>query len=247
LKSKLPRIEDVKNRFVLFALTLLLYTAFATVANAGKLLVHGRAVIGAEPDKAVLNVGVTNWAKEPEKALADNTNSMKALVAALRDLEIEQQDMQTSQYRFSTEVENYRNQSDGEVGFRISNSLSVTVRDFKKLPLVIATAVKTGGNDVSDLSFLVSEPKALIDRARGMAFDDARKEAELSAKAAGLELGEISSITNGRAIRPQREFNEMADAPAMNPSDPDLLPVTLQGQVVVGYEVDVEYEFSTPN
>jgi uncharacterized protein len=235
----------MKNGKTLVLFALLALSTNQMTANAAKLLVHGRAVIGVEPDEAVINIGVSNWSNEPEQSLKNNTQAMKNLVAALKDLGIARLDMQTWQYRFSREAEtqNYRAEKEPQLGFRISNNLSVTIRDFKKLPTIIAAAVKTGGNDVSDLNFLVSKPEALINKARELAFADARKEAELSAKAAGLKLGAMLSISNGRATLPQVGFNGgSADMAATNLPDPDLLPVTLQGQVDVGFEIDVEYE-----
>jgi uncharacterized protein len=238
---------ELENRtWKRFGLLAALIFAIAAPASAAKILVHGRAVVGVEPDIAVLDIGVSTWSKDAEISQNENSKAMNALIDALLKQGIERIDMQTSQYRLNKQPESFRGQGSEQDGFQISNDLRVIVRDLKKLPVIMTTAVKTGGNQISSLGFLVAKPTPYVDQARKKAFENAKGEAQLSVQAVGLTLGEISSIANGRATLPQSGYFGSADLPAANPPDPDVLPVTLPGQVDIGYEVDVEYEVITP-
>lgn len=220
--------------------------AIAAPANAAKILVHGRAVVGVEPDIAVLDVGVSTWSKDAEISQNENSKAVNALIDAMLKQGIDRTDMQTSQYSLNKQPESFRGQGSEENGFQISNNLSVIVRDLKNLPTITTMTVKTGGNQIRSMGFLVSNPVPYVEEARKKAFENAKEEAQRSVQAVGLTLGMISSIMNGRATLPQSGYFGGADMPASNQPDPDVLPVTLPGQVEIGYEVDVEYEMVPP-
>ena len=63
------------------------------------------------------------------------------------------------------------------------------IRDNSKVGEVLDQLVAAGANNVANVEFTVSEPGKLLDEARNAAFADARRKAELYAKAAGAQLG----------------------------------------------------------
>ncbi len=228
-----------RSRITVFAaLTLAISIA---QADAAKITVHGSAAVRVEPDIALLSIGVDTQNNLPDQAQAENNAVMKNLISAIASEGIKQSDMQTSLYNFRSDNRRDNEGNFVSSGFRVTNSLNIIVRDMDKLGLIIAKAIKAGGNDIGQLGFMVADSKPLVDKARKLAFENARKEAELSAQAAGMKLGSITMIANGRAVEPQPlQMGAFADIP--DSSTPDLAPITLQGEVNVGYEVDVEYD-----
>jgi len=84
-------------------------------------------------------------------------------------------------------------------GYRVSNQVRLTVRDVKRLGEILDQAISLGANQVSQIAFDVAEPERLKDEARRQAMENARRRAELYAKAAGAQLGPVLRISEGVA------------------------------------------------
>jgi uncharacterized protein YggE len=80
-------------------------------------------------------------------------------------------------------------------GYRASNRVTVRVRDVTKAASVIDTLVGAGANEIGGINFVVSQASKLLDEARERAVADARRKAEIYARAAGVTLGAPLSIS----------------------------------------------------
>ena len=78
---------------------------------------------------------------------------------------------------------------------------------------MIDTLVGAGANDIGGINFMVSQASKLLDEAREQAVADARRKAEIYAKAAGVTLGEPLSISEEGAPAPMH-FARMVGAMA---------------------------------
>ena len=67
---------------------------------------------------------------------------------------------------------------------------------------MIDTLVGAGANDIGGINFMVSQASKLLDDAREQAIADARRKAEIYAKAAGVTLGAPLSISEEGAPGP---------------------------------------------
>ena len=117
--------------------------------------------------------------------------------------------MQTS--RLSLQPQNAPNRSGPSaiVGYRASNRVTIRVRDVAKVANVIDTLVAAGANDIGGINFMVSQASKLLDEAREQAVADARRKAEIYAKAAGVTLGAPLSISEEGSPAPT-PFRKMA-------------------------------------
>ena len=87
--------------------------------------------------------------------------------------------------------------------------MTIRLRDVTKVASVIDMLVGAGANDIGGINFMVSAASKLLDEAREQAFADARRKAEIYAKAAGVTLGAPLSISEGGALGadvPQQEW-----------------------------------------
>jgi uncharacterized protein len=130
---------------------------------------------------------------------------------------IEQKDYQTSRLSLQPQYPANRSGTSPIVGYRASNRVTIRVRDVTKIANVIDTLVGAGANDIGGINFMVSQASKLLDDARTQAVADARRKAEIYAKAAGVALGAPLSISEeGTAPRPvfrAKMAAEMAAAP----------------------------------
>ena len=95
-------------------------------------------------------------------------------------------------------------------GYRVNNSVSVTRKEVKDVPRLLQAAVDAGANQVSGISFQVSDPTRGREQGLKDAFADARAKATTLAQAAGRELGRAIAITEGAAGSPQPMFRMRA-------------------------------------
>jgi uncharacterized protein YggE len=168
--------------------------------------VTGAAEVEAVPDLATVSAGVDTQAETAAAALAANSAAMTAVFAALEASGIERRDMQTSNLSLGAIWEPYR---DGEqpprvIGYQASNMATVRVRDITKVGAVIDAVATAGANRLNGVAFEVADPRAAIDRAREQAVEDARARAELYARAAGVTLGPVLTISE--PIAPSQPF-----------------------------------------
>ena len=180
-----------------------------------RITVSGKGEVAAIPDIASMSLGVETEAKTPSEALAENASRMTAVMAKLKEAGIAEKDMQTSQLGIWPV---YTDRSQSHVtpiinGYRASNQLNVTIRDIARVGEILDQAVADGANKVNGPSFSIAEPEPLYQEARDVAVKDAIAKAERYAKAAGVTLGEIISISEaggGPVIARQMRAEAMA-------------------------------------
>lgn len=149
----------------------------------------------AEPDRATVSAGVAAEADTAAAALSANTELMQKVVAGLKESGIDAKDIQTSNFNVEPRYSNPREGAPPTIdGYRVSNQVTVLVRDLKALGGLLDKLVSLGANQVSGLSFEVSKAETLKDEARKEAVANARRRAELLAAAAGAEIGEVVTI-----------------------------------------------------
>src|SRR6202011_3860943 len=122
---------------------------------------------------------------------------------------IEEKDFQTSRLSLQPQSAPNRTGPSAIVGYRASNRVTIRLRDVTKVANVIDTLVGAGANDIGGINFMVSAASKLLDEAREQAIADARRKAEIYAKAAGVTLGAALSISEEGAPGPMT-FRKMA-------------------------------------
>jgi uncharacterized protein YggE len=186
------------------AATLLAAPALAQTMPPPAISVTGEANLSVAPDQAQIDAGVTSDAKTAREASDANNAAMGKVLLALKGAGIEEKDYQTSrlslQPQFATPKAAER--APGIVSFRASNRVTVRIRDVTKVANVIDVLVGAGANDIGGINFTVTQASKHLDEAREKAIADARRKAEIYAKAAGVTLGEPISISEEGAPVP---------------------------------------------
>lgn len=128
---------------------------------------------------------------------------MSKVLLALKGAGIAEKDIQTS--RLSLQSQSAPNRTSGLasiVGYSASNRVTVRVRDVTRLAGLIDAMVSAGANDIGGIGFMVSNASKFLDEARERAVADARRKAEIYAKAAGVTLGAPLGISEEGAAAP---------------------------------------------
>ena len=221
------------------ALGLLAAPAFAAsdATPPRTITVTGEGQSKAVPDEAQLSTGVVSQGRTAAEALAANSEAMNAVFDTLKKVGIPEKSIQTSEFSVSPQ---YRNDKNGErtneiVGYQVTNSVSVTVDDLKRLGPVLDALVASGSNSLGGISFTIRDPKPLMAEAREAAMKDAMARAATYARAGGLTLGRILAVSEGGVEMPRPVFRmAMAAAPAA--------PPIAAGEESVSASVTVQFE-----
>src|SRR3546814_12466051 len=114
--------------------------------------------------------------------------------------------MQTSSVNLQPQYRYQENQPPQRVGYQSSNMVQVRVRKIEDSGRIIDALVAQGANQINGPSLSVDQADAALDEARTAALAKARQRAELYAKAAGLRVKRIISISEGGAVSPPMPY-----------------------------------------
>jgi uncharacterized protein len=198
----------------LIATALLASPAMAQTERPAMISVSGEANVSVPPDMAEIDGGFTSEAKTAHEASDASNVAMGKVLLALKAASIDPKDIQTSRLSLQPQTQNAPNRSGSPsiIGYRASNRVTIRLHDVTKVASVIDMLVGAGANDIGGINFMVSAASKLLDEAREQAFADARRKAEIYAKAAGVTLGAPLSISEGTASAPMFR-GKMAMAP----------------------------------
>jgi uncharacterized protein len=235
-------VKRIKDRTALAAAViagaLLATPALAQMIPPAAISVTGEATVSVPPDQAQIDGGVTSEAKTAREASDANNTAMGKVLLALKGVGIEEKDVQTSRLSLQPQSAPNRPGPAAIVSYRASNRITVRLRDVTKVASVIDTLVGAGANEIGGINFVVTQASKLLDEAREQAIADARRKAEIYARAAGVTLGAPLSISEEGAPGPM-PFRKMAAGMAAS------TPVA-QGEETLAVTVSVSWAIKAP-
>lgn len=214
--------------------------AATPAADAGRVItVVGQGSARVAPDVAQVSVGVDTVADTVSDAVKESNGKMDAILAALKALGIAEKDIQTQNYSISVEQSSgvpspEGSEVAGKPRYRVTNMVTVTIRELSKVGNVLDAVVEAGANNIWGVSFSVDDTKAALTEARGKAVVDAQARAKELAGLSGVEVGSIVSISevvgsNSYPVAVERAYGMGADASVS------------VGEVEVTYQVQVVF------
>lgn len=175
-------------------------SAPAAFADSQRVLsVSGHGETAGVPDQGQLSVGVTTVARTAAEALAQNAQQMNSVFAALKRIGVPERKIHTSNFNVTPQYPPYNANQTGMqkiTGYAVGNQVDVTLDDVKKVGPALDALVEAGANQINSVSFSIADPKPLFATARADAVADAIERAQTYAKAAGVKLGAILSISD---------------------------------------------------
>lgn len=157
--------------------------------------VTGTGTATLPPDIATFSAGVT----ETNANVADAQNAVNskssAIIDALRQGGVDvDKDVKTSGYSVQPQYNYPQNGAPVLTGYRVSNTVNVTVRDISKVGQLLDAVTKAGANQIGGVSFGLADPEAASRVAREQAVQNARAKADTIAKATGVSVGIVMTV-----------------------------------------------------
>lgn len=209
-----------------------------TEAPPRSITVVGNGKVTARPDMAIVQVGVETRHESAEMAVSENTQRMNAILAALKNAGVAEQDIQTANFNLYADQQRGPN---GElirpIQYVASNMVRVTVRDLEKVGAILDAVVSAGANQIYGISFGVANPNRLQVQAEENAVEDARVRAQALAAKAGVQLGDVLSIGETISAPPPILYRQEVAMAA-----PSAVPVPVQpGELEFNAQVQIVY------
>ena len=209
----------------------------ASSKNPRTITVTGTGMVRGTPDVLQLTIGVDSHASTAGEALSRNSNAARRLIAVLRGAGVASADIQTSNLSLSPL---YDNNGNAVTGYAVSNQVTASIHDIANAGRVVDAAAKIAGNEivVNGLYFTFDDDTKIVEQARTDAVRRARSQAAQLAKAAGVQLGNLLSLTEDSVpegpVAPQ-SLKASADAGSAPPIQTG--SQTLSVQVTLIYEI----------
>ena len=206
---------------------------------AETITVVGQGTTTASPDIAKVSLGVDTTAETISEAVEENDSIMASILAALKEAGIADKDIQTMNYSITLDryPEPYAEEgaaSEAKPMYRVSNMVSVTIRDLDSVGDVLDAVIEAGANDIWGITFALDDLSAAREEARANAIEDALARAKALAELSGVELGPVMSVTEVIGSTPLQVpvafESAAAGAGSISP-----------GELEIGYQVQVAY------
>ncbi len=230
--------------------------------NANQITVSGEGKVFAKPDIAVINLGVTTTAATVADVTKNNTTKMNAVIQALKNLKIDEKDIQTTNYNLTPVYSNTTTvvplpatpsgvvynlpmipvqNSTKLTGYTLEQDVEVKIRDFTKIGDVLAQATAQGSNVVGDLQFSIDNPEQFQEQARAKAIADGKSNANNLAKESGVSLGKLINVYEGYNPSPVI-YNSAKEMSVGAAQSAPVVPTVQPGQEEIDVTVNLTYQ-----
>lgn len=206
---------------------------------SGEIEVRGQAVRTVAPDTVKVRVGATVERETEREAQQEANRIINEVIAALKELGVEESDMMTSGYNVTRKYR-YIGRTQVADGYVARITLQVTSKDFDRINQVLDIAVEKGANDVGGITFSHSDEGAVYRQALGDAVAAAKAKAEIMADAVGVQLISLISLREGNTYS-GAVYNSYEPMAEMAASDEGGSAQVMAGEMEVSAQVTLVY------
>jgi uncharacterized protein len=241
------RSKPVKNKILISIFSMILVVSLAACgggnpANDQKvqhpISVTGSGQVYLTPDVAYINIGVKSQADKVADALKKNNDQAAGVASALKDIGVDAKDIQTSAFNVYPQQEFGPNGEVTKTFYVVENTVNVTVRNLQKLGQMLDAVVQNGANTINSIQFDALDKTKATSEARKLAVQDAHNQAQELADAAGVKLGQLTSLSVFMSSGPMPAFQAKGGASANSASQ---VPVSA-GQLIITMDANMVYE-----
>lgn len=189
------------------------------------------------PDQASVSAGVVTQGKTAAVAMQSNAKLMSAVFEQLDKAGIAKKDIATSQLSLQPRYDYSNRQSPRITQYEARNTVTVKTGDLENVGPMIDALITAGLNNINQVQFSVKDPKAARDEARIAAIKEAREKASNMAKAAGVGLGDLQSLSESGGYTPQPIYRMQAESYGAS----DAVTPVAAGQQTLSVTVNMVY------
>jgi len=229
------------------SLLLIAHSIFAQCPSASDrslILTQGMAEVMGQNDSARISVSVVTQGRNLEQVSSENAGKTKAVIQAVKGLNIKDLKLKTSNYRV-TPQRDYKARPPKIKGYEVHNAIEITLEGFEPEPLsknvsmMIGKALESGSNNINHIQFYIKNKSALEKEALKQSTREAMDRARTLAEAAGVKLKRIVSLSTQPIYIPTRQH--MLRAAGMKTEASAAPPIEI-GESQIRVQVSIAYE-----
>src|SRR5439155_14176514 len=192
--------------------------------------VVGTGEVRGTPDVADLTLGVSGRGPTAADVLGTIADRAQKVIDALHDAGVADDDTQTS----DLSVQPVFDDDNHVTGYEATNTVTARIRDLGKAGSIIDAAAAKAGDTirVQGITFSIDDDSKLLAAARTKAMKRARAQAEQLASGAGVEVGDVRSISESASNIPLTYRGEAAADAASTPVQPGSETLSVSATVV---------------
>lgn len=214
-------------------------SAQETPSRPGSVTVTGTGEVERAPDRARILVAVLNRGASVADVVAANREASEAALARIEELGIPREDVATVDFQvFETPEEFTRDgQPRARPPFTATHRLSILLDDVERAGEVAGAILDGQAMTFQGITFELERSEEAQDEALRRAVADARRQAQVLAEAAGVELGRILRIGDAQPSFPRPEIAFRATA-----ADSRALPIVPPSRLTWSASTTLTYE-----
>jgi hypothetical protein len=256
--------KNIQNLFFKFLLVFIVVLSFGVlswgyynyrqaqnIVNPERIITfteEGKVIV--KPDIAKTSFSVITQGIEATAVQAENNQKMQKVIDFVKKQGIEEKDIRTIDYSLNPQydynwcktssVKPYTSCPPKIIGYELTQSVEVKIRDFNKINVIIGGLSDAGANQISNISFSIDEPEDYKNQARIEALKKIEKRAQLLSKETSLKLGKIVSVSES-GIFPSPIYRDLKatvgseEAPPSAPIETGTQEITVT--LTVSYEI----------
>jgi uncharacterized protein YggE len=236
--------------FLFSSLVLCLVFSFSQNAYASErrlIYTEGTGTVTGQNDSAKLTIAILSEGRDLEQTNSENASKMKAVIGAIKGLNIKGLKLKTAGYRV-TPQRDYKSKPPKLKGYEVFNAAEITLEGYQpedlaeQVSMLVGKALETGANHIQNLFFYIKTKLPYEKVALTLATREAIERAKILAEAAGVRIKGIVTISTQpihEPIRPHvmRSAGVKAETAAMEPPM-DAGESKIQVRVHVAHEIE---------
>ena len=200
----------------------------------------GEATVRARPDAAIVTVGAIVQGATADEAQALLSDRINKVLTHAKALSVTENDTKTVIYRIDPQYAYEPGKAPRLTGFQGNQQIALTLHGTDGVGKALDMLVQNDGATTAAVAFTLLDAKAAQASAREQAIQDARGKAQAMAKAAGVQVGKVISVSDVNASSQIDAFKFAIPAPG--PQGPSFAAQLPSGQLDVVVRVQVQFE-----
>src|SRR5262245_6388012 len=202
-----PLVPLLSFVIALVSVPIAAWSADSTKPEIATVTVVATGSVTATPDTAFVTVGMDTVGKSLADAQRQNSAVIQKVLERLRELKIEKERIQTAAFTVSPQYKSPPKRPPDAppappeiVGYTISNTMTVEVRDVEKVGVVIEEVLSAGANHFHGLRWALRDEQQARLNALKIAAGKAREKASALSEAVNVKLGRLMNVTEGSRV-----------------------------------------------
>jgi len=215
------------------------------VPSENQIYVYGTGEVYAKPDLALSTLSVITEAKTVDEAVSKNAEDMNEIIKLVKSQGVEEKDIKTTSFNIYPlyEYEDGGTYYSGKrtlVGYEVSQSLEVKIRDLEKVGEIVQGATEAGANQVGSLQFTIDKQEEFENQAREEAITEAKEKAKELASQLGVKLVRITNFSESNSASYRYGLGGGEESASKNSSS--IVPEFQTGENKIEVSVTITYE-----